>query len=100
MSFPNMKFEPAKAIANPYTSAVISNGWLNERTTFLDKLEKRLHVIYGGSYKNNNSVGLTTLKYKHIEFQETNQKLIIDFIGKKGVRNVAECDNKIIYDYL
>jgi DNA topoisomerase-1 len=50
--------------------------------------------------KVNNSVGLTTLKYKHIEFQETNQKLIIDFIGKKGVRNVAECDNKIIYDYL
>lgn len=50
--------------------------------------------------KVNNSVGLTTLKYKHIEFQETNQKLIIDFIGKKGVRNIAECDNKIIYDYL
>lgn len=53
MSFPNMKFEPAKAIANPYTSAVISNGSLNERTTFLDKLERRLPVIYGGSYKNN-----------------------------------------------
>jgi DNA topoisomerase-1 len=50
--------------------------------------------------KVNNSVGLTTLKYKHIEFQETNQKLIIDFIGKKGVRNIAECDNKVIYDYL
>ena len=50
--------------------------------------------------KVNNSVGLTTLKYKHVEFQEKNQKLIIDFIGKKGVRNVAECDNKIIYDYL
>jgi DNA topoisomerase-1 len=50
--------------------------------------------------KVNNSIGLTTLKYKHIEFQETNQKLIIDFIGKKGVRNIAECDNKIIYDYL
>jgi DNA topoisomerase-1 len=26
--------------------------------------------------------------------------LSIDFIGKKGVRNVAECDNKIIYEYL
>lgn len=50
--------------------------------------------------KVNNSVGLTTLKYKHVEFQETNRKFVIDFVGKKGVRNVAECDNKIIYDYL
>lgn len=50
--------------------------------------------------KDNNSVGLTTLKYKHIEFQETNHKFVIDFIGKKGVRNVADCDNRKIYDYL
>lgn len=50
--------------------------------------------------KVNNSVGLTTLKYKHVEFQEANRKFVIDFVGKKGVRNVAECDNKIIYDYL
>lgn len=48
--------------------------------------------------KDNNSVGLTTLKYKHLQFQDN--KFIIDFIGKKGVRNVAECDNKIIYAYL
>jgi len=48
--------------------------------------------------KDNNSVGLTTLKYKHLKFE--NNKILIDFIGKKGVRNVAECDNKIIYDYL
>jgi len=48
--------------------------------------------------KDNNSVGLTTLKYKHLAFKEN--KVIIDFIGKKGVRNVAECDNKRIYDYL
>jgi DNA topoisomerase-1 len=48
--------------------------------------------------KDNNSVGLTTLKYKHSKFE--NNKILIDFIGKKGVRNVAECDNKIIYDYL
>jgi len=56
--------------------------------------------------KDNNSVGLTTLKYKHLKF-ENDQGLLgaanilsIDFIGKKGVRNVAECDNKIIYEYL
>jgi DNA topoisomerase-1 len=48
--------------------------------------------------KDNNSVGLTTLKYKHLLFQD--DKLVIDFIGKKGVRNVAECDNKRIYEYL
>jgi DNA topoisomerase-1 len=48
--------------------------------------------------KDNNSVGLTTLKYKHLKFE--NALLSIDFIGKKGVRNVAECDNKIIYEYL
>jgi len=48
--------------------------------------------------KDNNSVGLTTLKYKHLAFKDN--MVIIDFIGKKGVRNVAECDNKRIYDYL
>ena len=50
--------------------------------------------------KDNNSVGLTTLKYKHLQFPENKNKFIIDFIGKKGVRNVAECDNKTIYAYL
>lgn len=51
--------------------------------------------------KDNNSVGLTTLKYKHLKFDNEKQGvLLIDFIGKKGVRNVAECDNKIIYEYL
>uniref|UniRef100_A0A6C0KAC9 DNA topoisomerase n=1 Tax=viral metagenome TaxID=1070528 RepID=A0A6C0KAC9_9ZZZZ len=55
--------------------------------------------------KDNNSVGLTTLKYKHLKFENEGRLgaaniLSIDFIGKKGVRNVAECDNKIIYEYL
>ena len=49
--------------------------------------------------KENNSVGLTTLKYKHLKF-ENNKKILIDFIGKKGVRNVATCDNLKIYEYL
>ena len=49
--------------------------------------------------KENNSVGLTTLKYKHLKF-EKNNKILIDFIGKKGVRNIATCDNFKIYDYL
>lgn len=55
--------------------------------------------------KDNNSVGLTTLKYSHLKFENNGTQgatgiLLIDFIGKKGVRNVAECDNKIIYEYL
>ncbi len=49
--------------------------------------------------KENNSVGLTTLKYKHLKF-ENNNKILIDFIAKKGVRNVATCDNLKIYEYL
>jgi DNA topoisomerase-1 len=48
--------------------------------------------------KENNSVGLTTLKYKHLKFE--NNKCLIDFIGKKGVRNTAFCDNNKIYEYL
>ena len=48
--------------------------------------------------KENNSVGLTTLKYKHLKFE--NNKILIDFIGKKGVRNLAYCDNKKINEYL
>jgi DNA topoisomerase-1 len=55
--------------------------------------------------KDNNSVGLTTLKYSHLKFENNGtlgaaNTLLIDFLGKKGVRNVAECDNKIIYEYL
>jgi DNA topoisomerase-1 len=48
--------------------------------------------------KENNSVGLTTLKYKHLKFED--KKVLIDFIGKKGVRNIAKCDNSKIFEYL
>jgi hypothetical protein len=52
-SFPELSFEPTKTIPNNYTTAVISNGTQNERTRFLDKLDKRMPVMYGGIYKNN-----------------------------------------------
>lgn len=52
-SYPNMIFTPTKTILNNYTSAVISNGSLNERVSFLDKLENKMPVLYGGFYKNN-----------------------------------------------
>jgi len=52
-SFPNMTFTPTKTISNNYTSAVISNGSSNERVSFLDKLENKMTVLYGGFYKNN-----------------------------------------------
>jgi DNA topoisomerase-1 len=48
--------------------------------------------------KENNSVGLTTLKYTHLKFE--NNKILIDFIGKKGVRNLAYCNHRVIYEYL
>jgi DNA topoisomerase-1 len=48
--------------------------------------------------KENNSFGLTTLKYKHLKIE--NNKILIDFIGKKGVRNIAYCNHRKIYDYL
>lgn len=45
----------------------------------------------------NNSFGITTLEYKHLKFSKN--KLIIDFIGKKGVRNLSECSNIKIINY-
>lgn len=48
--------------------------------------------------KENNSVGLTTLKFSHMNFAK--KQIHIDFIGKKGVRNTAICHNKMIYSYL
>lgn len=52
-SLPRIDFTPANVVPNNSTAAVISNGNLNARLTFLDKLEKRMSVLYGGSYKNN-----------------------------------------------
>lgn len=52
-SYPNMTFTPTKTISNNYTSAVISNSSSNERLSFLDKLENKMTVLYGGFYKNN-----------------------------------------------
>lgn len=48
--------------------------------------------------KDNKSYGISTIKFKHITFDKNN--VIFDFIGKKGVRNIAECSNNIIYSYL
>ena len=47
--------------------------------------------------KENNSYGVTTLKKKHLKFE--NNKLIIDFVGKKNVRNTSICKNKIIENF-
>lgn len=62
-------------------------------------------IIYCGfrigneKYKfENNSYGITTLQYNHLKFNKKN--LIIDFIGKKGVRNLSECCNEKIINYL
>lgn len=52
-SIPDMDLSPTKTIPNNHTTAVISNGTVNERVIFLDRLDRRMPVIYGGSYKNN-----------------------------------------------
>lgn len=51
--------------------------------------------------KENNSHGITTLKFSHINIcDDKKDNIIFDFIGKKGVRNKSVCKNKYIYEYL
>ena len=50
---PTMTFEPVKNIKNNNVSVVISNENSLERIIFLERLEKRMNVLYGGGYKNN-----------------------------------------------
>jgi hypothetical protein len=49
----NMLLEPTKCIKNNLVSAVIGNDGALDRRLFLDKLEKKMNVLYGGRYKNN-----------------------------------------------
>lgn len=50
-------------------------------------------------YRNeNNSYGISTIKFKHIEVNNTD--IDIKFIGKKGILNVSKCINKDICEYL
>ena len=48
--------------------------------------------------KQNNSYGVTTLKTKHVLINK--DKVTIDFIGKKSVRNVCPVENKTIKKHL
>ena len=48
--------------------------------------------------KQNNSYGVTTLKNKHVLLNK--DKVTIDFIGKKSVRNVCPVKNKTIKNHL
>jgi DNA topoisomerase-1 len=48
--------------------------------------------------KANGSYGISTIKYSHIKFKKGS--VFFDFIGKKGVRNVSQCDNPIIFKIL
>jgi len=51
--YPNMTFEPTKCIKNSNASAVIAYHHDSARCFFLEALEKRMNVLYGGEYKNN-----------------------------------------------
>jgi DNA topoisomerase-1 len=48
--------------------------------------------------KANGSYGITTIKFSHIKFKKG--VVIIDFIGKKGVRNTSQCDDPVIVKLL
>lgn len=48
--------------------------------------------------RDNNSYGVTTIKFKHISFD--NKDVIIDFVGKKGVQNKGACSHPEIVRYL
>ena len=48
--------------------------------------------------KENNSYGITTINFSHIQFD--NNRTIIEFVGKKGVINRSICYNKTISNYL
>lgn len=48
--------------------------------------------------KANGSYGISTIKYSHMKFKKG--VVFFDFIGKKGVRNVSQCDNQVIYKIL
>jgi hypothetical protein len=49
----NMSYEPTKCINNNDVSVVISNNKPQKILYFLNKLDKRMNVLYGGKYKNN-----------------------------------------------
>lgn len=51
--YPQMTFSPTKSITNNNTVAVIGYHHDSARCHFLDALEKRMPVLYGGRYKNN-----------------------------------------------
>ena len=48
--------------------------------------------------KQNNSYGVTTLKNKHVSVK--GDSVTIDFIGKKGVRNMCQVKDKTIKRHL
>ena len=55
----NISYEPTKCINNNDVSVVISQSKpqrrlkLQKRLYFLEKIEKKMNILYGGSYKNN-----------------------------------------------
>jgi DNA topoisomerase-1 len=44
--------------------------------------------------KSNGSFGVSTIRYKHLKISKG--YIYFDFVGKKGVRNIGECNNTLI----
>ena len=82
----NISYEPTKCINNNDVSVVISQSKPQRCLHFLDKLEKKMNILYGGTYKNNiggriegiwDSVNLINF-YKNTKFVITMENTIIE----------------------
>ena len=76
--------------------AIISNPRGNERNFFLDELEKKIHIDYGGSYKNN--IPRIEYQYNSKEFIDyvSQYKFIISMENSRGDTYITE---KILHGF-
>lgn len=78
---------------------------LNSKNIFKKETAIVLYLIIHCGFRIGNkryedkSYGISTIKFKHIT-NICNTVVKFDFIGKKGVRNIGQCNNKAICKYL
>jgi len=76
--------------------AIISNSGGNERNYFLNELEKKIHIDYGGSYKNN--IQRVEYQYDSEEFIDfiSQYKFVISMENSRGETYITE---KILHGF-
>ena len=93
------KINEKKFIENVPTKnicAIISNDGGNERNYFLNELDKKIHVDYGGSYKNN--IPRVEYQYNSEEFIDfiSQYKFVISMENSRGETYITE---KILHGF-